>query len=120
MGAQRPIKVFSRAGPQGAVRPAPEPITLAEELERDHDVHGALERPLTGRLSSGDNHLALKPVSDSEAPGAPSGPGAEELPMGDDGLGHSGEPDEEEVIVVEEPRDEKSGPRVVRVPRTPT
>ena len=40
--------------------------------------------------------------------------------MGDDGLGHSGEPDEEEVIVIEEPEREGPGPRVVRVPRTPT
>ena len=120
MGAQRPTGVFSRAGPQGAVRPAPEPITLAEELERDHDLHGALGEPLTGRLSNGDNHLALKPLADSEAPGAPSGPGEEEPPRGNDGLGHSGGPDEEEVIVVEEPKDEESGPRVVRVLRTPT
>ena len=85
MGTLGPACVFSRAGPQGAVRPAPEPITLAEELERDHDVHGALERPLTGRFSSGDNHLALKPVSNSTAPGAPSGPVEEEPPTGDDG-----------------------------------
>ena len=102
MGAQRPACVFSRAGPQGAVRPAPEPITLAEELERDHDLHGALEKPLTGRFSNGDNRLALKPLSDSEALGAPSGPGEEEPPRVEDGLGHSGEPDEEEVIVLEE------------------
>ena len=38
-----------------------------------------------------------------------------------DGLGHSGEPEEaEEVIVLEEPKSEEAGPKVVRVPRTPT
>ena len=38
-----------------------------------------------------------------------------------DGLGHSGEPEEEEeVIVLEEPASEEAGPKVVRVPRTPT
>ena len=38
-----------------------------------------------------------------------------------DGLSHSGEPEEEEVIVVEEPDGPgESGPPVVRVPRTPT
>ena len=120
MGAQRSIKVFSRAGPQGAVRPALEPITLAKELKRDPNLHGALEEPLTGELSNGDNHLALKPLTDSEAPGAPSAPGEEEPPKGDDGLGHSGGPDEEEVIVIEEPESVGPGPRVVRVPRTPT
>ena len=95
-------------------------MTLAEESKRDHDLHGALERPLTGRSSNGDNHLAIKPLEDSEAPGAPSSPSEEEPPRVDDGLGHSGEPEEEEVIVVEEPKDEEPGPRVVRVPRTPT
>ena len=35
-------------------------------------------------------------------------------------MGHSGEPDEEEVIVVEEPKEEEPGPKVVRVLRTPT
>ena len=39
-----------------------------------------------------------------------------------DGLSHHGEPEqEEEVIVIEEPREERQeGPRVVRVPRAPT
>ena len=38
-----------------------------------------------------------------------------------DGLSHSGEPEEEEVIVIEEPDGPgESGPPVVRVPRTPT
>ena len=39
-----------------------------------------------------------------------------------DGLSHHGEPEqEEEVIVLEEPREERQeGPRVVRVPRAPT
>ena len=120
MGAQRPIKVFSRAGPQGAVRPALEPTTLADELKRDPSLHGALEESLTGEPSHGDSHLALKPLRDSEAPGAPSGPGEEEPPRGSDGLGHSGGPDEEEVIVIEEPESVGPGPRVVRVPRTPT
>ena len=37
------------------------------------------------------------------------------------GLGHHGEPDEEEGIVVEEPeRSEEEGPRVMRAPRVPT
>ena len=35
-------------------------------------------------------------------------------------MGHSGGPDEEEVIVIEEPESVGPGPRVVRVPRTPT
>ena len=36
-----------------------------------------------------------------------------------DGLGHHGEPDEEEVIVVEEPDGSKEeGPRVMRAPHT--
>ena len=38
-----------------------------------------------------------------------------------DGLGHSGDPEEEEVIVVEEPdAPGESGPPVVRAPRMPT
>ena len=38
-----------------------------------------------------------------------------------DGLSHSGEPEEDEVIVIEEPdAPRESGPPVVRVPRTPT
>ena len=37
-----------------------------------------------------------------------------------DGLGHSGDPEEEEVIVLEEPKGVESGPRVVKVPRAPT
>ena len=36
-----------------------------------------------------------------------------------DGLGHSGDPEEEEVIVVEELRGVESGPRVVKVLRSP-
>ena len=35
-------------------------------------------------------------------------------------MSHPGEPEEEEVIVVEEPEREDPGPRVVRIPRTPT
>ena len=39
----------------------------------------------------------------------------------DNGLGHHGDPDDEEVIVLEEPeRPDEGGPRVVRVPRAPT
>ena len=39
----------------------------------------------------------------------------------DNGLGHPGEPEEEEVIVVEEPEGPgESGPQVVRAPRVPT
>ena len=49
-----------------------------------------------------DNHLDIRP-----------------LEVGD-GLSHPGEPEEEEVIVVEEPEREDPGPRVVRIPRTPT
>ena len=37
----------------------------------------------------------------------------------DNGLSHSGDPDEE-VIVLEEPKREDPGPRVVRAPRVPT
>ena len=37
----------------------------------------------------------------------------------DDGLSHHGEPEEEEVIVIEEPHEpEVGGPRVVTTPRT--
>ena len=52
--------------------------------------------------SAQDDHLEIRP-----------------LRVGD-GLGHSGEPEEEEVIVLEEPKSEEVGPKVVRVPRTPT
>ena len=38
----------------------------------------------------------------------------------DSGLGHHGDPEEEEVIVLEEPeRPDESGPKVIRVPRAP-
>ena len=51
-----------------------------------------------------DDHLEIRPLT-----------------VGD-GLSHSGEPEEEEeeVIVLEEPKSEEVGPKVVRVPRTPT
>ena len=39
----------------------------------------------------------------------------------DSGLGHHGDPEDEEVIVLEEPeRPDESGPKVIRVPRAPT
>ena len=38
----------------------------------------------------------------------------------DSGLGHHGDPDDEEVIVLEEPeRPDEGGPRVVKMPRAP-
>ena len=49
-----------------------------------------------------DDHLKIRPV------------------IVGDGLGHSGEPEEEDEIVLEEPKSEEVGPKVVRVPRTPT
>ena len=65
-------------------------------------------------------------VSDDELDTVPipsEGPVEHTLAANDhpDGLGHSGDPEEEEVIVVEEPEGSgESGPPVVRVPRTPT
>ena len=39
----------------------------------------------------------------------------------DRGLGHHGDPEEEEVIVLDEPeRPDEGGPNVVRIPRAPT
>ena len=53
------------------------------------------------RSIGSDGHLVMRPLK------------------ADNGLSHSGDP-EEEVIVLEEPIREESGPRVVRVPRVPT
>ena len=53
------------------------------------------------RSTGSDDHLTIRPLKV------------------DDGLSHSGDPDEE-VIVLEEPRKGDPGPRVVRAPRVPT
>ena len=68
--------------------------------------------PLCSRPRSGHG-MGVAPAQDDHLEIRP-------LRVGD-GLGHSGEPEEEEeVIVLEEPKSEEAGPKVVRVPRTPT
>ena len=96
MGSQGPEDEFSGAGQGTAVRPLTEPITLADKEREGPDAHRV------GCHSAGsDDHLAIRPLEV------------------DNGLSHSGEP-EEDVIVLEEPKREESGPRVVRAPRVPT
>ena len=76
-----------------------------------------VQRDDKGSGGGQDGHLA--PVGE-ESPEA--GPSQEENPHeGGGGLGHDGDPEQPEVIVVEEPEPKAEAPyKVVRVPRTPT
>ena len=106
MGSQGTARVFVGAGKDQAVRPLIKPKTLAKGSlcsagRRSSVLPSALGSREEAVLAQ-DNHLAIRPLG-----------------VGD-GLSHPGEPEEEEVIVVEEPESEDPGPKVVRVPRTPT
>ena len=71
---------------------------------------GAAVRPTSDPVQQETREVAghLSPVAEAEVAGG-------------QGLSHSGEPEEEEVIVVGEPKEEAVvTPRVVRLPRAPT
>ena len=63
---------------------------------------GKRQTCITYSSNCSDDHLAIRPL------------------RVDDGWSHSGDPEEEEVIVVEESKGAEPEPRVVQVPRAPT
>ena len=92
MGTSGTDGAFSGAGLKPVVRPSPKYTPAPIEAVKTSGG-GSMEEPCT--LAANDHH--------------------------DNGLGHHGDPDDEEVIVLEEPeRPDDGGPRVVRVPRAPT
>ena len=133
VGSQGPEEAFSRAGLDSVVRPPP---TTAPAEQEEHRVSA-------GATEKNKRRVRFQPAVIIEVPSwkgetremnyggpdklrgtwrkretytlAPNDPS-------NNGLSHHGDPEEEEeVVVLEEPQEEiQDGPKVVRVPRTPT
>ena len=112
MGAPKPGCAFYRAGRAAAVRPIAESLPRAQTLG-EAEIDGDLTVPLieadpntsNGSVKYGSDHLAPAQVDEG---------------AGDDGLGHSGDPEEEVVVVEGPPTAIEGGPRVAKAPRAPT
>ena len=118
MGPEKPA-VFSQAGLRQPVRPLNDDREDDNWWSESHQSSGdtvECGEPEKASLRAGSEDDRLGPMGEL---GPVPQEGTEEFEQGPDGLSHSGDP-EEEVIVVEEP--EGGGPPwpvVVRAPRTP-
>ena len=109
MGAPRSGCAFYRAGRAAAVRPTAESLPCAQtrgeaEIDGDLTVPSIEADPNmpNGSVRYGSDHLA---------------PAQEHGEAGADGLGHSGDPEEEVVVVESPPTAFEGGPRVAKAPR---
>ena len=118
MGPEEPA-VFSQAGLRQPVRP------LNDDHEIDNWWSGAHQpsgdtvecgEPENASLRAGSEDDRLGPVDEL---GPVPQEGCEEFEQGPDGLSHSGDPEEEGIVVEEPSGDGSPGPVVVRAPRAP-
>ena len=135
MGAQGPKAAFSRADPHKVIRP-PSTAAPAEQAASGSSVGARESRRRVGfgstvvvevpnwKRETGEMNYRDVSVIESRVTGADEGNGERMKSItlapsdpSNDGLSHHGEAEqEEEVIVIEEPREERQeGPRVVRV-----